>query len=433
MYPKKRKISQGLSLTAIQTDKFKSETLSVSLVAPIEKKLSPMSALVLALIKRGCEKFPSQGEINLRLDDLYATSISIRSNRMGDYNVLGFTAEMLCESYTDGKMDILGGALDVLTQLLFHPLTDENGHFLSAYVESEKKNQCDMIEAQINNPRAYASRRCREIMFEGETYGIGLLGSVEQISDITAQELMSCYRSFISEYSYEFFYIGPRSMDEVEKKISEFFSPYIKQSTCIDIQSPIARSAVSSVRRITEDMPLAQGKLVLGFRTGINLFSTDFYAMLVANEIYGWSPVSKLFMNVRERLGLCYYCSSTFDIYSGAVFVSCGISPCNKEKAEAEILSQLNKMVIGEIDEGELSAAKHSLCNTYRSLSDSPALLETYYFCRNAFGITCSVEECMKNIQSVSMGDVVAAASKLSLDTVYFLNGNGEEGENAND
>ena len=433
MYPKKIKISSGLSLNAVQTDKFKTETLSVSLVTPIDQKLSPMSLLVLSLIKRGCEKFPSQGEINLRLDELYATSISVRSNRMGDYNVLGFTAEMLCGMYTDGKTDILGGTLDVLTQLLFHPLTDQNGHFLSAYMESEKKNQCDMIEAQINNPRAYASRRCREIMFEGETYGIGLLGTVEQISAMTAEELMRCYQSLISDFHYEFFYIGPRSMDEVAEKIAQFFLPQIKQKSYAKIMPPTARSLVSEVRRVTEDMPLAQGKLVLGFRTGINLFSTDFYAMLVANEIYGWSPVSKLFMNVRERLGLCYYCSSTFDIYSGAVFVSCGISPCNKEKAEKEILCQLDKMVNGEIEEGELIAAKHSLCNTYRSLGDSPALLESYYFCRNAFGVACSVEECMQNIEAVKMEDVIAAAAKISLDTVYFLNGNGEEGENAND
>ncbi len=433
MYPKKKKISSGLTLSAVQTDKFKTETLSVSLVTPIDQKLSPMSLLVLSLIKRGCEKFPSQGEINLRLDELYATSISVRSNRMGDYNVLGLTAEMLCGMYTDGKTDILGGTLDVLTQLLFHPLIDAEGHFLPAYIESEKKNQCDLIEAQINNPRAYASRRCREIMFEGESYGIGLIGTVEQVSALSSQELALCYQSLIGDFHYEFFYIGPRSVDEVAEKITDFFMPEIPHHASAKIMPPSARATVSSVRRVTEEMPLAQGKLVLGFRTGINLFSTDFYAMLVANEIYGWSPVSKLFMNVRERLGLCYYCSSTFDIFNGAVFVSCGISPCNKEKAEAEILCQLDKMVNGEIEEGELIAAKHSLCNTYRSLCDSPALLESYYFCRNAFGITCSVEDCMQNIRAVKMEDVIAAAAKISLDTVYFLNGNGEEGENAND
>lgn len=433
MYPAKKKISQGISLCAIQTDKFKTETLSVSLVTPIDIKKAPISLLALSILKRGCEKFPSQGAINLRLDELYATSISVRMNRMGDYNVLGFAAEMLCQSYTDGQTDIMKGTLDVLTQLIFHPLMDENGLFLPAYIESEKKNQCDMIASQINNPRAYASRRCREIMFEGESYGIGLLGTEAQVSDMTADELAQCYHSLISDYGYEFFYIGPRSIDEVADKIAEFFLPEVKKHSCVQIILPTARASVSAVRRVTEEMPLAQGKLVLGFRTGINLFSEEFYAMLVANEIYGFSPVSKLFMNVRERLSLCYYCSSTFDIYNGAVFVSCGISPCNKEKAEAEILRQLKKMADGEIEESELVAAKHSLCNTYRSLGDSPALLESYYFCRNEFGIECSPSECMQNIQSVTMKDVIAAASRISLDTVYFLNGNGEEGENAND
>jgi predicted Zn-dependent peptidase len=290
-----------------------------------------------------------------------------------------------------------------------------------------------MIAYQINNPRAYASRRCREIMFEGESYGVGLLGTATQVMEMTAQELALCYRSLISDHGYEFFYVGPRSLDEVADKIAEFFLPEVHTHSRTQIVAPTARSSVSAVRRVTEEMPLAQGKLVLGFRTGINLFSKDFYAMLVANEIYGFSPVSKLFMNVRERLGLCYYCSSAFDVFNGAVFVSCGISPCNKEKAETEILRQLKKMSDGEIEEAELIAAKHSLCNTYRSLGDSPALLESYYFCRNEFGIECSPSECMQNIQNVTPEEVITAASKISLDTVYFLNGNGEEGENAND
>ena len=190
MIPQKRVISPSLILDAVQTDRFKTETLSVSIVTPMSRELTPLYVLALSTLKRGTEKFPSQKLINKRLDELYATGISIRLDRYGSTNLLGFCAELLGEEYTDGKTDIFDGALDVILQMLFHPLLDDDGNLLSQYVESEKDNLCDVIEARINNPRAYALRRCREIMFEGDDYGIDVLGTVEQLRSVTAEPWM---------------------------------------------------------------------------------------------------------------------------------------------------------------------------------------------------------------------------------------------------
>ena len=433
MYPNKKTLAPSISLSAFQTDKFKTETLSVSLVTPIDKERSPLSLLVLSILKRGCEKYTTQGALNLRLDELYAASVSVRSHRCGNANILGFAAEMLCREYTDGKTDILGGVLEVLSQILFYPLTDKKGYFYDAYIQSEKNNQCDSIEAQINNPRAYALKRCHEIMFSEDCYGVGLLGTTNQVKAITADELLSCYRDLISNYRYEFFYVGPRTIGEVEEKLRTAFIPHITTKDCIQVSQKAVSRKVSEIRRVTETMPISQGKLVIGFRTDIDIHSPKFYAMLVMNEIFGWSPISKLFMNVRERLGLCYYCSSVYDIFKGCIMVSCGISPQNKQKAEEEIFNQLSQIVSGNVTNDELDAAKHSLCNSYRALSDSPSLLESYYFSRNEYGVNCSVEECIENIRRVSLKDVIGVAAEVKPDTVYFLDGNGEGGENDNE
>ncbi len=433
MYPKRTLLSNSRFLSAIQTDKFKTETLSVSIVMPTDKKVSPTSLLALSILKRGSERYKTLGELNLRLDELYATAISMKGQRLGNANILGFSADMLCEEYTDGKTDILGGVLDVLTQMLYHPLTDGNGNFLSSYIESEKNNQCDSIKAQINNPRAYASKRCREIMFEGDPYGISLLGTVETVSRITEAELSAAYRSLLSDYRYDFFYIGPRTIEEVARRIEEAFPCESHREQICEVVQSVPKKRADKVRRVTEEMPLAQGKLVIGFTTETNIKSEDFFAMKVLNEIYGASPVSKLFMNVRERLSLCYYCSSYYDNFKGALFVSCGVSPENREKAEREILKQLSEIVKGNVSDEEFEAAKRSLYNNYRSLSDSPSHLEGYYFCRNEFGVDCSIDQCMERIRAVKLSDVIRVAANVCPDTVYFLNGSGEEGEDADE
>ena len=185
--------------------------------------------------------------------------------------------------------------------------------------------------------------------------------------------------------------------------------------------------------RFTEELDIAQGKLSMGFITPVNNRHPQLAEFQAFNVIFGAGMTSKLFMNVRERLSLCYYCSSYYDIFKGALFVSCGVAPENRDKAEGEILNQLSEIVNGNISEEEFEAAKHSLCNSYRSISDSPALIENYYFCRSEFGVACSLGECMERIRAVTLADVIRMAASVRLDTVYFLSGNGEEDEDAAD
>lgn len=423
MIPKKKVISKALILDAVQTDRFKTETLSVSIATPMSRELTPLYVLALSVLKRGTEKFPSQGLINRRLDELYGTGIGIRLDRYGSTNLLGFSAEMLGEEYTDGETDIFAGALDVILQMLFHPSVDGAGNLLSRYVESEKENICDAIEAQINNPRSYAAKRCREIMFDGDDYGADLLGTVDQIRSVSPEMLSSIYRRLISEHAFRVFYVGSKSADEVEARIKNALLSYVEKNKTIEILGKTSVASAEKVKKINEEMSLSQGKLVLGFRTGINVCDGEFYPMLLMAEIYGGSPVSKLFMNVRERLSLCYYCSANYDIYKGAMFVSCGVDSENREKAEAEILSQLENIRCGKISEAEFDAAMKSLVGSYRAISDLPSTLESFYAGRDLFGIACTVSEFMEELRRVTVEDVIRVAKGVCLDTVYFLYG----------
>ena len=84
---------------------------------------------------------------------------------------------------------------------------------------------------------------------------------------------------------------------------------------------------MSDVKRIDEDMPVNQGKLVIGMRSGVTLHDPDYPAMLMFNEIFGGGVTSKLFMNVREKMSLCYYCSSSYTSVTGCMMVDSGVEP----------------------------------------------------------------------------------------------------------
>ena len=70
---------------------------------------------------------------------------------------------------------------------------------------------------------------------------------------------------------------------------------------------------------------MTQGKLAMGFRTGIDAWDEDYPALMLLNAVYGGTTTSKLFLNVREKLSLCYYASSGLMKYKDVMLVSSGV------------------------------------------------------------------------------------------------------------
>lgn len=104
-------------------------------------------------------------------------------------------------------------------------------------------------------------------------------------------------------------------------------------------------------------MDVTQGKLSMGWRVGTN----DASAMMLANLIFGGYSNSKLFLNVREKLSLCYYASSSYHRSKGIVTVSSGIEHGDVETAKREILAQLEAVQRGEFEPWEIEGARSCL------------------------------------------------------------------------
>lgn len=426
MKPSIKHITPYLTLKAIKTDKFKTERISINFENKIDKYKMPLSLLAFSILKRGTEKYVTLKELNKKLDELYATIISMNVQRLGKNYLLGFSAEMLGDQYVEKNTDLLRETVDIIHEMLYRPLLSE-GFFIDKYVESEKENMIDAINARINNPRAYATSRCIEIMYKNDEFSIEQLGNVDIVSSFTKEEVTNEYRTIISRCPITVFYIGSRDIQDIQDMIIDIFNDNHDAPILCGDNSSDFNIDTKRTKYVTENMDIAQGKLVLGFKSGVNLTcEKDFYPMLVLNEIFGGSPISKLFLNVRERLGLCYYCSSSYSVTKGAIMVSCGIEPSDKRRAQGEILKQLRDIKKGKISEEEFSSAIKSLLNGYSETYDYPSRIESFYELRSAYYIDDTVDDCKIKLLDVSVEDVIRVANKIKLDTVYFLYGDGE-------
>lgn len=418
--------AQRISVRACQTQKLKVGMISLSAVLPIDRETSYLTSLLLSVLHRGTEKYPTIAAINRRLDYLYGTELSVRNYYRGDLHVIGTSADLLGEEYlpAESGKTLMEDVLDVMSQILFHPLTDENGILTSHYVESEKALQCDAIRALKNSPRAYAIEHCSATLYENEPCGAPVYGTEELVSAVTPEMLTEHWKKLCRHMKLHCFYVGPESPETVRERVTRALLPQMQfEGEPISIRLPEPVRAAGTIRNREESLPVSQGQLVIGLRTATTVRDDDYVACTVLNEMLGVSPVSKLFVNVREKEGLCYHCSSYYNMYKGVILISCGLRPDHRERAEREILNQLEALRSGDFDENELYAAKKSLQNAYRQIQDNPAAMEGFYLGRSLYGVDYSLDATEEKILSVGREDILRVAARLTVDTVYFLNG----------
>lgn len=430
-----RSLSPAATLHHTRDTRFKTARLSIFTVLPAHKEKSPLTTLLFGILRRGSEQYPRLALLNRRLDELYGTTLTIRNYLHGDAHVICYTAEMPEQAFLpphDAHMDIQGGVMELLADMILRPLTDENGNLRAEAVEKEKQSLCDSLRTLKNDTRAYAGTRLRELMCEGEPYGLSIGGSVEDVERINPADVTAHHRALLDKTRMEVFYTGRATADEVTGAWQKAFVGW--NPFCAECPATMLHTPPASPRSETEDMAVSQGKLCMGWSCGENYATLGrdphtLAAYAVCNELFGVMQSSLLFRHVREELGLCYFCDSALDMTKGILWVSCGIHSDKRDEAENAIIAQLTKLQVGEIDPADVELAKLSLLNSYRQIRDSQASMEVFSFCRLMNGTTDSPEEEMERICTVTVADVARVAATFKADTVFFLRGTAPDGE----
>ena len=415
-------------LLCLNTDKFKTELMTVTQAAPFERRDMGLCSLLCNVLKRGCRAYPTTADINRRLDDLYDANITMGCSTNGDSFISGITVETLGRDFIHDGTDVLSGALDAVKQMMTEPLTDESGLFRPEYVEGEKQARIDRFRSANSNPKARSSLICQELMFEGERYGQRIFYDEDEIKGIKNVDLAEYYKKSLSVSSPLYIYVGPRSQNEICQLISEKLSFFDGDND--PIFDTLIKPCSGEMKVGFDSMAVSQGKLTLGLRSDVSIGNDDVYAALVFNDIFGGSPSSKLFRNVREKLSLCYSCGSSYDFTKGIIFVRSGIANENYDRATNEILHQLDDIQKGNISQFEFESAKKALVSGYRQVTDSAYATESFFRTRILCGCTDGIEETAQRIEQVTMSDVIEVAKRFGAEAVGFVRGE-LEGEEA--
>lgn len=415
-------LSPGVHLTAVHTEKFKSCVLGATLLSPLDRETASLNALIPSVLRRGTQAHPDMEALSAALDELYGGSVEPMVRTRGETQCVGFLGSFLDDAYTLDGASILEPAAGLLGELLLRPYTVD-GAFCPDYTRGERDNLVDRIRAQVNEKRSYALSRLKQEMCAGEPFGVDRLGDETHASAITAQSLWDQYRALLTSAPLELYYCGSAQPQRVADALCSALEGLPRSGVRAVPPRPVRQEAPAQPRYVEEALDVTQGKLTMGFRAGGDVWSEQYPALMLANAIYGGTTTSRLFLNVREKLSLCYYASSQLEKFKGVMLVSSGVEFDQFAPARDEILAQLAACKAGDFEDWELEGARRSVVGALKSAMDAQGRLEDFWLGQAVAGLTEGPDALADRVEQVTREQVVRALNTLELDTVYFLKG----------
>lgn len=414
-------IADGVRFHHVTDERFKTNRISIHFITELKTETASKNAIIPFLLKRGyngCDDFMLFHE---KLQELYGAYVSGYIQKTGDYQIVSLSITGIDDSFALEKESIAEKMAEILSRMALDPSL-KNGVFDGQLVELEKNALIDTVEAEINEKRIYAINRLISIMCENEPFGISKYGKKEEIAALTSALIKEAYDKLIETAQVEIMFVGKGNQSIAQEVFEKAFTNINRQYHKLEkIKTHIP---VDNLIEKTENMSVTQAKMVLGFSSQTPADDETVTAVKLMVAVLGGSTSSKLFINVREKMSLCYYCAARYDRFKGVMMLDSGIEKENIEKAKEAIIAQLEAIKNGDISDEELHYAELSLKNTLRTVYDYDSSIEGWYLGQVLSNTAISPMDEAANLSKVTKADVISVAKKMKLDAVYVLTGN---------
>jgi zinc protease len=261
----------------------------------------------------------------------------------GGNNSFGANVEVMSADFATG--------LDLLRDVLRNPT------FPAAALEREREVQLAGIRAQHDHLLQSATRAMRNALFGNKGYGLDVLGTETSVKNIGVAEIKKFHRELNVPGNCVLAIYGDvdphAAQSAVQKALGSWKAALPKTEPL-----PPTRARLGWLKRVTETRDKKQAVIVIGFR-GTTVHDSDRYALELIQEACS-DLGSRLFMRVREKLGLAYYVGAQnfLGLAPGYFAFYAGTMPEKKELVEKELLSEAELLRAEGLSAEELQRAK---------------------------------------------------------------------------
>ena len=413
------KLKDGVEGLFVKNERFNTTSISFNFYLPLKKETVAENALLPFILTSCSEKYPSFSALNYKLNKLYGARLDASTEKYGDCQLLRMTVSVIDDRFTFDSDSLVKQASELLLGLIFSPST-QDGAFLSSDVEREKRKAIEHIKGEIAEKRIYAKNRLLSEMFKDTPYGLPKCGTVEDVEKTDGKSLYKAWENMLSSAFVRVQVVGASLPNRFFEDIAEKFQN-VKRNNITDCKFCLPAKPTDKPKTVFEKMDVKQGKLVMGFSSEMYGDDDMSLPLMVMCDIFGGGPYSRLFSNVREKMSLCYYCSASSVRYKGLLTVDSGVETANAEKAQNEILNQLEIIKKGEFTDFEFDASVKSICDSLSTYYDSQNSLDLWYALKINNQNLYSPKDIAEKIKKITREDVILAAKGVKLHTVYKL------------
>jgi len=313
------------------------------------------------LMFKGTKKRPSTLHISKELDGVGA-----------EFNA--YTAKDHTGYYIKVNAKKLNLACDLLSDMLGNSLFDNEE------INREKGVIIEEIKMYHDQPMYYAEMLFEQLVYQGNILGQDIAGTEKSINEMTRKKLVDYRDSFYQPSNGVIVVAG-----KIDSKVKDTLNKYFTQ-----IREPKKQKFAKQFQPFINDQKeprvllnyknTKQVHLAMGF-PAYSYDHPDLYAFQILSTILGGNMSSRLFINVRERKGLCYYIKSQADIYqdTGNLMIRSGLDLSKIKEAVKIITGELRKIKTRGVTNDELKMAKDFLQGrTILHLEESHFLAEFY-------------------------------------------------------
>ena len=412
----------GLRYTALCSPKFRSCLLTFYFYVHRTKETAPVHALLTDLLTASSAAYKDHAALSLRLESLYAADFSAKLSLCGDDAALVFTASWLDDRYALNGEAITGQVLGLILGCLLQP-NAENGAFCDPAFRICKQNLLDDIDCRCNDKREYALQQAAAIAYQGTPAAFSVHGSRADAETVTPAQAYKVWQEILRTSFAEIVCVTPEPKPEIEAAVRGALGQLPRNAAFFDFDAPTVPKQRPAVQ--TETMPLEQSKLVLVYRYD----SIPREVLAVLCGVLGGIPESLLFLNLREKQGLCYYCALQSSQFKHTVTIDCGMDAEQAETVQAAVAEQLRKLQDGDFPDEMMRQAVLQYEYHAAAVQDAPdstAAAAAAMYRRRDLRTPEALAEAMRQ---VTREQIAEAAKQLTLDTVYLLRA--EDGEEA--
>jgi zinc protease len=284
-----------------------------------------------------------KGTTNRSAEDIAKAieSVGGHIDSYGGNNSFGVNAEVLSSDFSVG--------LALVADVLLNPA------FPAPALEREREVQLAAIREQRDHLLQSASKAMRRALFGEAGYGLDTLGTNDSVQKLQATDLQAFHKRFTVPKNCVLAIFGDVNPAAVRTAVDKTFGSWAAVASP-PLQN--GQATLDSVKRITETRDKKQAVLVVGY-PGTTLYNQERYALELLQEACS-DLGSRLFLRIREQLGLAYYVGAQnfVGLAPGYFAFYVGTMPEKAELVEKELLNEAALLRSEGLTAEELKRAK---------------------------------------------------------------------------